>query len=109
MTVGCFKIHPNDNVATLLAAAESGVIPIQGGEKSQTIGLCESIDLGHKVALCDIQQGEAILKFGISIGSASVPIRRGAWVHLHNCESNFDTRSGSLDVHTGATTDTVYE
>lgn len=109
MSNGCFKIHKDDNVATLLVTAECQSIPVSGDGEATSITLTEPIDLGHKVALLDIEKGEAIVKFGIPIGYASETIRRGAWVHLHNCQSGYDTRSGSLDLHTGATTDTKYE
>ena len=50
-----------------------------------------------------------MIKYGFPIGHATQPIRAGDWVHLHNCASNYDSRSSTLDVHSGATTDTVYE
>lgn len=109
MAIGCFKVHPDDNVATMLLSAKAGPVHMNGVAGDAVIDLCEAIELGHKVALCDIDKGDAIIKFGVSIGRASHPIKRGIWVHLHNCESNFDARSGSLDLHTGATTDTIYE
>ena len=40
---------------------------------------------------------------------ATREIEAGRWVHLHNLASSFDERSSSLDVHTGAATDTKYE
>jgi altronate dehydratase small subunit len=105
----CYQIHPSDNVATMLQDAPAGQATIlgQGGESRITI--TEPIQLGHKVALQDIQPGEAIIKYGVLIGRASVPILRGSWVHLHNCRSDFDERSQTLDVHTGAAKDTRYE
>ena len=51
----------------------------------------------------------AVVKFGVRIGHATAAIRAGDWVHLHNCASDVDERSGTLDLHTGATTDTKYE
>ncbi|MGC4030381.1 MAG: SAF domain-containing protein [Tepidisphaeraceae bacterium] len=59
--------------------------------------------------MSDLAAGDPVIKFGVPIGRASRPIRRGEWVHLHNCDSNFDARSGTLDLHTGALTDTKYE
>lgn len=109
MAVICFKIHPEDNVATLLTDASSGTLPVRGTGGPASVVLTEAIELGHKVALCDIAVGGAIVKFGVPIGTASQTIGQGAWVHLHNCRSNFDSRSASFDVHSGATTDTKYE
>ena len=67
----------------------------------------EKFRRGHKVALRDVAAGEAIIKFGVRIGHATKPIARGAWVHLHNLASDLDDRSGTLDLHSGAPTDTA--
>jgi altronate dehydratase small subunit len=100
-----FQLHSNDNVATLLDDA-GGVVQIVGARPEQ-IQLLEPISRGHKVALKDIAAGQAVVKFGVSIGRATQPIRRGAWVHLHNLASDLDERSGTLDLHSGAPTDTA--
>ena len=100
-----FRIHPGDNVATLLGDGEGVVTLVGAGE----IALKESVALGHKVALADIAPGEAVVKFGIPIGHASIAIRKGDWVHLHNCASRFDERSGGFDVVTGAAKDMAYD
>jgi len=116
----CFQVNSADNVATSLDDAEPGFCEVLGrsdSNESERLGtaaaprvaLREPIKLGHKVALADIATGEAVVKFGVPIGRASVAIRKGQWVHLHNCASFLDERSQTLDVHSGATTDTVYE
>ncbi|PKU26181.1 UxaA family hydrolase [Telmatospirillum siberiense] len=109
MTAICFRIHPQDNVATLLSDAPPGDVPVWGGGEATTVRLTEAVELGHKVALADIPAGKTIVKFGVPIGTACRDIARGAWVHLHNCRSNFDTRSSTLDPHSGAATDMKYE
>ena len=105
----CYQIHPSDNVATMLQDAPAGQAAILGQEGENHIAITEPIQLGHKVALHDIRPGEAIIKYGVLIGRASVPIPQGSWVHLHNCRSDFDERSQTLDVRTGAAKDTRYE
>ncbi len=105
----CYQIHPSDNVATMLDDAPAGQVTILGQEGESHIAISEPIQLGHKVALQDIQPGEAIVKYGVLIGRASISIAGGSWVHLHNCRSDFDERSQTLDVHTGAAKDTRYE
>jgi hypothetical protein len=107
----CFRINPIDNVATMLddATAAGGVANVLGGDGASSIELREPIALGHKVALADIPTGQTITKFGVTIGRASKDIRAGEWVHLQNCSSEFDERSGTLDLVTGAATDTKYE
>ena len=105
----CFKIHSNDNVATLLDDADAAA-PVQVlGHGAASITATEPIKLGHKVALCAIASDEPVVKFGVAIGCATCDIAVGQWVHLHNCTSGFDQRSQTLDVRTGAATDTKYE
>jgi hypothetical protein len=102
-----FQIHAADNVATLLGDAEDSVS--LRGEAAGDVVLLRPIALGHKVAVADIAAGAAVVKFGIPIGTASTTIARGDWVHLHNCASGFDERSGDFDVITGAGKDMRYD
>ncbi|MEZ4729589.1 MAG: UxaA family hydrolase [Caldilineaceae bacterium] len=105
----CFQIHPTDNTAVLLEDGTDGsLVQVIGAGADTAITLTQAIAYGHKVALTDIAQGAAVMKYGIRIGHATQPIRAGAWVHLHNCASDYDERSGSLEVESGKPTDTVY-
>jgi len=104
----CFRVHERDNVATLLHETQAGPVRCLGQVDDPAIDALEPIALGHKIALMDIAKGEAIIKYGVPIGDASQPIRRGQWVHLHNCASRLDERSAKLDLKTGVATDTPY-
>ena len=104
-----FRIHAADNVATLLADAEPGPVELRGAAEGKLVALREPVALGHKMALRPIALGEEVVKFGVTIGIASSPIAEGAWVHLHNCSSRFDERSGDFDPVTGETRDTRYD
>jgi altronate dehydratase small subunit len=104
-----FQVTTSDNVATLLAQVEQGtVVTVVGPAGKREMTASEKIDLGHKFALIPIKQGEAITKFGVVIGIASRRIEAGEWVHLHNCRSQLDERSGHFDVHTGEPGDNAY-
>jgi altronate dehydratase small subunit len=105
----CFQVNPLDNVATMLDDATAERVTIIGGAKSTDVDARQAIKLGHKIALRAIRANEPVVKFGVSIGHASRNIAAGEWVHLHNLTSNFDERSQTLDIHTGAATDTKYE
>lgn len=111
MNIRCFKVHPSDNVATMLddVSSSSLQVTVLGSASESEVKALERISAGHKIALCNLDEGTPIIKFGVEIGRSSVAIRAGEWVHLHNCRSNFDERSQTLDVHTGATTDMKYE
>jgi hypothetical protein len=105
-----FCINAKDNVATLLDdVREPQAVQVLGASSVREVCSSEPIALGHKIALRDVREGEPIVKFGVPIGHASQAIRAGEWIHLHNCESAFDERSRTLDLHTGAATDTKYE
>lgn len=105
----CFVVNVEDNVATLLDDAKQGPAKLLGSASETLLELVEPVLLGHKAALTDIARGEPIVKFGEVIGTAKDDIKRGSWVHLHNLSSRYDERSGTLDVKTGAVTDTKYE
>ena len=50
----------------------------------------DDIPAGHKYALCDIKQGEYVIKYGEIIGKATTDIPAGKWVHTHNVKSHLD-------------------
>jgi len=102
----CFKMHPADNVATMLDDADSGPVAVLGERAAPQLAARERIARGHKIALTDIAAGLAVVKFGARIGLASRKIDAGTWVHLHNLTSALDARSATLDLESGAPTDT---
>jgi altronate dehydratase small subunit len=105
----CFLIHPDDNVATLTEDAGLESLLVVGGVMGATVQTTEPIPPGHKIALAAIEPEGAIVKYGVVIGLATRSIQRGGWVHLQNCRSMLDQRSGGLDLHTGAPRETAYE
>ena len=68
---GYIKLNEKDNVSVAVRA-----------------GL--AVPMGHKMALCDIAQGENIIKYGFAIGSAKADIKKGEQVHTHNVRTNLD-------------------
>lgn len=46
------------------------------------------LQTGHKKALCDIKNGENIIKYGFPIGHATADIKKGEHVHSHNIATN---------------------
>jgi len=81
-------IDKKDNVATALCQLDKGS-SIQVGIKDCVHGavLLQEIPFGHKFALKDISPGEAVVKYGETIGLATTEIRQGEHVHVHNMES----------------------
>ena len=105
----CYQVHASDNVATMLQDASNESVEVIGGSGSNVVATKGSVPLGHKVALTAIEPGARVVKYGVTIGIANQSILRGQWVHLHNCRSQVDERSSTLDIETGATKDTAYE
>jgi hypothetical protein len=102
-TPSAFQVQASDNAATLLSEALAGAaLTIVGPAGKRELLAREKISMGHKIALAAIPEGEPITKFGIVIGVAMRRIEPGEWVHLHNCRSQLDKRSGSFDIQTGA-------
>lgn len=72
-------VHPDDNVATLLDFNVEDRVTQDG------LPLAAPIPFGHKVALRPIQAGQPVVKYGVTIGTATQDIETGAHVHVHNC------------------------
>jgi (2R)-sulfolactate sulfo-lyase subunit alpha len=45
------------------------------------------VPIGHKVALCDIKNGDTVIKYGQDIGRAVADIKKGEHVHVHNLKT----------------------
>ena len=73
-------LHDRDNVGICKVALPAGVLY---AEKDVT--LLRDIPALHKFAVRPIAKGEAILKYGQTIGFASQDIPAGEHVHVHNC------------------------
>ena len=84
------KVSDIDNVATVFAngVVEGTVIRIMDKKgECDMITVRESVPYGHKIALCEIEAGENINKYGEVIGAASRKIAKGEYVHVHNMEA----------------------
>lgn len=85
-----FVIDQADNVGTVVVEA------LQKGDEVGTNGMISDvvvtaqtdIPYGHKIALRDIPKGETVMKYALSIGTATENIQAGDHVHVHNVESN---------------------
>jgi len=81
-------INEKDNVATALEPLSAGTkvsVEVQGA--TEKIKLLSDIPMGHKLALRDMEEGEAVIKYGEPIGQSTVRITRGEHVHVHNVVS----------------------
>ncbi len=71
------RMHPQDNVA--IVANDGGLAP--GTVFADGLVLMDRVPQGHKVALIDVPQGAAILRYNVVIGHALKDIPAGSWVH----------------------------
>ena len=49
--------------------------------------VCVNLETGHKIALCNIEKGSDIIKYGFPIGYATENIKEGDAVHSHNMKT----------------------
>jgi altronate dehydratase small subunit len=86
--VRAIVINEKDNVATALEPLEANAaISIENRGRTEQIIPPAAIPSGHKFALCEINAGEYVIKYGEPIGLAVVRIRPGEHVHVHNIRS----------------------
>ena len=71
------RIHANDNVA--IVANDGGLKA--GTEFADGLRLVDNVPQGHKVALSDLAEGAAIVRYNVVIGYAQKALPRGSWVH----------------------------
>ena len=60
---------------------------IMENDKSVKIQSKNDIQLGHKIAMVDLNEGDTILKYGHDIGKVVKPIKKGEHVHVHNVKT----------------------
>lgn len=88
MTIDAIIGHETDNVATALADIAAGMEALTRVEKvMKKFTVREAIPYGHKFAVAKVRQGEAVIKYGEIIGSATACIEAGCHVHVHNVMS----------------------
>lgn len=79
------KIHELDNVGVALHDIKRGdKIPLESG----ALLVLEDIAQGHKIALCDLSQGQHVIKYGFPIGHVTQDVNAGQWLHTHNIKTN---------------------
>ena len=81
------RIDQKDNLVTCLRAVKSGEEITVDGEKIKVRG---DVPQFHKIAIEDIPKGGICYKYGQVIGKASVDIKKGDYVHVHNLVSAKD-------------------
>jgi len=84
---GALMLSAKDNVATSLEDIAVGTeVPVRLGREVRNIKALEKIPFGFKMAVVPIAKGAEVVKYGETIGIASLAIKKGELVHVHNVE-----------------------
>lgn len=85
------QINPSDNVAVAIEPLSKGTrVNINGDE----IVLNNDVPAGHKFLLCDLNEGENVIKYGYPIGHMRESHKKGDFICDANIKTNLD---GLLD------------
>jgi hypothetical protein len=84
--VGLIRLAAGDNVLIATRDLGPGRYATSAGE---IVDLTSTVPLGHKVASCTLERGDKVVRYAMSIGSATTPISAGDWVHTHNLASDY--------------------
>lgn len=77
LNVARIVLDPRDSAAVL---PDGG----RAGDSAAGLVLRDEIPRMHKAALRDMRAGEPVIKCGRAIGTASVDVRAGDWLHTHD-------------------------
>lgn len=80
-------LDAGDNVGVALRDIAANEQARSAGD--QQLPALERIAQGHKIALRNIAEGEAIIRYGVAVGLATAVIKRGSLVHIHNVKSQY--------------------
>jgi galactarate dehydratase len=73
------RVHPDDNVAIVVNDGGLG----EGATFTDGLVLRERVPQGHKVALKDFAEGEAVIRYNVVIGYANRVLPKGSWINEH--------------------------
>lgn len=86
-----FIVHDaNDNVGVAVKEIKAGETVegwVMASDSSISVESKDDIAIGHKIALCDLQEGAKVIKYDIEIGNVVAPIKKGEHVHVHNLKT----------------------
>jgi altronate hydrolase len=75
------KVHPDDNVLVALTNLLKDEKVVYGG---QEYTIQEAVKAKHKFAVADLAPGDSIIMYGVLVGKAQLPIKRGGLVSTGN-------------------------
>lgn len=88
------KIHPSDNIIVALENLAAGDQLLYGEEQYQ---IASDVPAKHKFAAHNFEPGDKIIMYGVLVGKATQPIKRGEPVTINNVKHEADTYSASTE------------
>lgn len=87
-----FVVHEEgDSVGTVVVEGVKANDMLTGWVMEQdrtiTIKTLDDIPIGHKIAIRELKQDDAVIKYGVDIGRAIAPIKQGGYLHVHNVKT----------------------
>ncbi|MDM5179830.1 galactarate dehydratase [Massilia sp. DJPM01] len=70
------RMHAGDNVAIVV---NDGGLPV-GAVFPDGLVLVDAVPQGHKVALADLAEGDAVIRYNVTIGFAARALPKGSWI-----------------------------
>ncbi|MEQ8556545.1 MAG: altronate dehydratase family protein [Cyclobacteriaceae bacterium] len=74
------QIHPLDNCLVALVDIDPG----QYSFDEYTFKVVEKIPAKHKISLQDLEVGDVLRQYGVSVGKAIQPVKAGGWINTGN-------------------------
>ena len=88
MKIDALMLDSKDNVVTCVRDVEAGeTVCYRKDDEFLNVDAKESIPFGHKIALQDLAQEEAVYKYGELIGKTNRPVGKGCLVDHTNIYS----------------------
>ncbi len=85
-----FHTKPDQSIGTIrLSEKDNVVVALRDLAEKETIDgvvLLDAVARGHKLAVADIAEGDAVIKYAQTIGYATRAINKGEHIHTHNIE-----------------------
>lgn len=89
MEYSIITLDLNDNVGVAVRPLQAGMRYAVLARDVNVLAL-DNIAFGHKVALADLENNAAIIKYGEVIAHAAGAIHAGSHVHIHNMHNTVE-------------------
>lgn len=77
------KVHPSDNVAVALVNLKANETVVF---ETESIHIIVDVNAKHKIALSNFEAGDRIIMYGVLVGKANQPIKKGEVLTISNVQ-----------------------